>query len=151
MQICYDYSLKWLYEFNHSKSGVVAFGETRLVHCIAMKERKWILDNDNVKELYEYKNLGVVKNYIGSFSSNVEIDKTRTEAEMLFSGNFDRCKVNSLVYIKLWRQACLPLLYGTELFTIAPTPLEKFERCQQWFLKHVFYVPEFAPKRLTTP
>ena len=24
----------------------------------------------------------------------------------------------------------------------------KFERCQQWFLKHVFYVPEFAPKRL---
>ena len=31
MQICYDYSLKWRYEFNHSKSGVVAFGETRLV------------------------------------------------------------------------------------------------------------------------
>ena len=26
--------------------------------------------------------------------------------------------------------------------------LEKFERCQQWFLKHVFCVPEFAPKRL---
>ena len=40
MQICYNYSLKWRYEFNHSKSGVVAFGETRLVHCIAMKERK---------------------------------------------------------------------------------------------------------------
>ena len=52
-QICYDYSLKWRYEFNHSKSGVVAFGETRLVHCIAMKERKWILGNDIVKELYE--------------------------------------------------------------------------------------------------
>ena len=29
-----------------------------------------------------------------------------------------------------------------------PTLLEKFERCQQWFLRHVFYVPEFAPKRL---
>ena len=42
MHICYNYSLKWWYEFNHSKSGVVAFGETRLVHCIAMKERKWI-------------------------------------------------------------------------------------------------------------
>ena len=78
MQICYDYSLKWQSEFNHSKSGVIAFGERRLVHCIAMKERKWILDDDNVNELYEYKNLGVVKNYIGSFSSNVEenIDKT---------------------------------------------------------------------------
>ena len=99
MQICYNYSLKWRYEFNHSKSGVVAFGETRLVHCIAMKERKWILGNDNVNELYEYKNLGVVKNYIGSFSSNVEenIDKTRKKAGMLFSANFDRRKVNPLV------------------------------------------------------
>ena len=48
MQICYDYSLKWRYEFNHGKSGVVAFEETRLVHCIAMKERKWILGNDIV-------------------------------------------------------------------------------------------------------
>ena len=145
MQICYDYSLKWRYEFNHSKSGVIDFGETRQVHCIAMKERKWILGNDNV--LYEYKNLGVVKNYIGSFSSKVEenIDKTRKKQECYFQ----RTWINPLVYIKLWRQTCLlSLLYGTELFAITPTLLEKFERCQQWFLKHVFYVPEFAPKRL---
>ena len=149
MQICYDYSLKWRYEFSHSKSGVVAVGETRLVHCIAMKERKWILGNDNVNELYEYKNLGVVKNYIGSFSSNVEenIDKTLKKAGMLFSANFDRRKLNPLVYINLWRRACLPsLLYGTELFSVTPTLLEKFERNQQWFLKHVFYILEFAPK-----
>ena len=26
--------------------------------------------------------------------------------------------------------------------------IEEPLRCQQWFLKHVFYVPEFAPKRL---
>ena len=104
MQICYDYSLKWRYEFNHSKSGVVAFGEMKLVHCIAMKERKWILGNDNVNELYEYKNLGAVKNYIGSFSSNVEenTDKTLKKAGMLFLANFDRHKVDSLVYIELW-------------------------------------------------
>ena len=151
MQICYDYSLKWRYVFNHSKSGVVAFGETRLVQCIAMKEHKWILGNDNVKELYEYKKLGVVESYVGSFSSNVEenIDKTCKKAGMLFSANFDCHKVNPLVYIKLWQQACLPsLLYGTELLIITLTLLEKSERCQQWFLKHVFYVPEFAPKRL---
>ena len=104
MQICCDYSLKWRYEFNHSKSGVVAFGETRLVHCIAMKERKWNLGDDNVNELYKYKNLGVVKNYTGSFSSNVEenIGKTCKKAGMLFSANLDHRKVNPLVYIKLW-------------------------------------------------
>ena len=132
MQICYEFiltiypsflnvfiqiCLKWRYEFNQSKSGVVASGETRLVHCIAMKELKWILGSDNVNELYEYKNLGVVKNYIGSFSSNVEenIDKTRKKAGMLFSANFDRRKVNPIVYIKLWRQACLPSLLCVRL------------------------------------
>ena len=31
MHICYCYSLKWRYEFNNSKSGVVTFGETKSV------------------------------------------------------------------------------------------------------------------------
>ena len=68
---------------------------------------------------------------------------------MLFSSNFDRRKVNPLIYIKFWRQACLPiLLYGTDLFTLTSTLLTKVERCQQWFLKNVFYVPKFAPCQL---
>ena len=134
MQIYYDYSLKWRYEFNQTKSGVVAFGETGKVHCIAMKKRKWILVNDNVEELYEYKNFGFVKNYIGSLSSNVKenIDKTRKKAGMLFFSELCSCKVNPLFYNEFWRQACLPsLLYGTELFTLILNLLERFERCQQ--------------------
>ena len=68
---------------------------------------------------------------------------------MLFSSNFNRRKVNPLIYIKFWRQACLPtLLYGMELFTLSPTHLTEVERCQQWFLKNVFYVPKFAPCQL---
>ena len=72
-----------------------------------MKGRKWILGNNNVEELYEYKNLRVVKNYIASFSSNVEeyIDKTCKNAGILFSVNFDPYKVSPLVYIKFWRVA----------------------------------------------
>ena len=42
------------------------------MHCQSMNERDWVLENDFVDELYEYKNLGVVKNYIGSFSSNAD-------------------------------------------------------------------------------
>ena len=71
------------------------------------------------------------------------------KAGMIFSSNFDRRKVGPLIYIKLWREACLPtLLYGTELFTLTPTLLVKLERCQQWFLKNVFYVPKFASRQL---
>ena len=110
-----------------------------------------MLGNESVEERYEYKNLGVVKNYIGSFSSNIEdnIDKTRKKAGMIFASSFDRRKVNPFVYIKFWRQACLPsLLYGVELFTVTPTLIEKFERCRLWCLKNLFFVPKFTPRHL---
>ena len=148
MHICYCYSLKWRYEFNNSKSGVVTLGETKAVHYQSIKTREWILGGNTVDELYEYKNLGVLKNYIGSFSSNVDdnIEKTRNKAGMIFSSHVDRRKVNPLIFVKFWRQACLPsLLFGAELFTLTPGLLPKLERCQSWFLKRIFYVPSFTP------
>ena len=95
--------------------------------------------------------LVLLKTILGHSPPNVDdnIDKTQKNAGTLFSSNFDRQKVNPLTYIKFWRQACLlTLLHGTELFTLTPTLLTKFERCQQWFLKNVFYVPKFAPCQL---
>ena len=42
------------------------------IHHASMNEREWRLgDDDIVQELYEYKNLGVLKDYIGSFSSKM--------------------------------------------------------------------------------
>ena len=41
MHKCYNCSKTWIYEFNHSKSGVVTFGETKPIHCKLMKEREW--------------------------------------------------------------------------------------------------------------
>ena len=99
------------------------------------------------KEVCEYKNLGVLKNNVGSLCSNVadNIEKTGKKAGMIFSSEFDRRKTNHLVYIKFWKKACLPsLLFGSELFTLTPSLLLKPERCQLWFLKNIFYVPSFA-------
>ena len=151
MNKCHNYSKTWRYEFNHSKSGVVTFGETKPIHCKSMKERELALGDDTVEELYEYKNLGVLKNYGGSFASNIsdKIDKTRKKAGMIFLSNVDCRKTNPLIYVKFWRQACLPsLLFGAELFTITPGLLLELERCQSWFLKKIFYVSDFAPRAI---
>ena len=68
---------------------------------------------------------------------------------MIFTFNFCRRKVHPFIYIKFWSQACLPcLLYGSELFTLTLSLVAKLERCQQWFLKNIFYMPNFAPIRL---
>ena len=55
-------------------------------HLESMKNRVWLLGDTIADELYEYKNLGVLKNYVGSFSSNVEdnIDKTRKKGWLDF-------------------------------------------------------------------
>ena len=102
MNICFDYGVRWRYEFNNSKGGIVTFDETKAQQFISMNKRSWVLGSETVEELYEYKNLGVLKNYVGSFSSNVidNIEKTQKKVEMLFSANFDRRKLNPFVYIK---------------------------------------------------
>ena len=88
---------------------------------------------------------------VNSFAYNVEgnIEKARKKAGMIFSSNFNRRKTNTLIYIKFWRQVCLPsLLFSTELFTLNASQLIKLEPCQHWFLLNIFYVPNFAPNSL---
>ena len=86
INIAYEYSLKWQYEFNNIKSGIVTYGEPKPSHFANIQERSWTLGVENVDELYEYKNLGVYKNYCGSFNANIDenIEKTGKKAGMIF-------------------------------------------------------------------
>ena len=57
--------------------------------------------------------------------------------------------MNPMVYIRFWRQACIPaLLFGAELWTVTKAGLEKLERCQRWFLKKLFHLPDFVDSLL---
>ena len=63
----------------NTKSGVVTFSGTKLIHSQLMRVREWMLGESVVDELFQYKNLGVLKNYVSSFASNVDdnIEKAR--------------------------------------------------------------------------
>ena len=39
MNLCYAYSIKWRYEFNQVKIGIVTFGESKRVHSESINER----------------------------------------------------------------------------------------------------------------
>ena len=82
MNICHTYGKTWRYEFIHTESGVVIFGETKPIHSQLMREHEWMLGEFVVDELFEYKNLGVLKNYVSSFASNADdnIEKARKKA-----------------------------------------------------------------------
>ena len=66
-----DHSKTWRYEFNHSKSGVVIFGETRPIHCESIKEGEWILCDDMVEKLYKHKNFGAFYWCMSNYMTNL--------------------------------------------------------------------------------
>ena len=79
----------------------------------------------------------------------ITLKRNKRRPEGFFQSNLDSRKINPLIYVKFWRQACLPsFLYGAEVFTLTPTLLTKLKRCQSWFLKIIFYVPTFSPNLL---
>ena len=101
MDKAFRYSQKWHFDNNETKSGVVTFGEHGRHHF--QNNRSWKLGNKVAEESNEYKNLGVVKNYVGSFQSDVDkaIEKTRKKAGMILNGCTDNKNTNPLIYIKL--------------------------------------------------
>ena len=145
ISIAYQYSCNWRYEFNYDKTAVVTFGESLACHSKAVKQRDWNVGPTHIDERDEYTNLGVYKNYCGSFTKIIDesITKTQKKAGMLFAANFDIRRTNPMVYLKFWKQSSiLTLLFGSELWTSTPTILKKPEACQRWFLKKLFHLPE---------
>ena len=73
------------------------------------------------------------------------IAKTKKKAGMLFSANFVRKCVNPMIYLKFWKEACIPtLLYGAEIWSLTSTHLEKLEICQRWFIRRLFHLPVYT-------
>ena len=144
IRCAYDYCCKWRYEYYNEKSGIVVFGETPAMIGRMINTRMFAIGSSPIEELKEYFIQGIYKNYCGSFATNIDekITKAMKKSGILFSARFDRRRTNPLVYLKIWKQACiLCLLFGSELWNLTPSDIEKLERCQRWFVRKVFYLP----------
>ena len=58
VNVAYEYSLKWRYEFNNTKHGTVTYGESQSLHFANMQEGSWIEHIQTVDELHKCKSLG---------------------------------------------------------------------------------------------
>ena len=151
MQLAYQYSCNWRYQFSYTKKYVVVFSESSAEHSKNKQTQNWSLGPDYIDEEEEFVNSGVYKNYCGSFSKHVDENsaKTRKKAGMLFSANFVRKCVNLMIYLKFWKQACIPvLLFGANIWPLTSTHLEKLERCKRWFIKRLFHLPDYKSNKI---
>ena len=72
MNICHMYGKKWRYEFDHTKSGVVTFGETKPIHSQLMREREWMLGDSVVDELFKDKNSWGIEELCALFRNTIK-------------------------------------------------------------------------------
>ena len=113
------------------------FGRTTLRnHASSSRSTFWIISMEiiSIKEDDKYR-------------------KSTQKAGMIFFLTIIVVKQATLYQIleaRMFTSRGLPsLLFATELFTLNASQLTKLERCQQWFLKTIFYVPNFAPNTPT--
>ncbi len=58
MNICFEYSQKWRYIYNASKSAVIVFNESKTDYLT--RDRTWKLGHNEVEECMQYTHLGIV-------------------------------------------------------------------------------------------
>lgn len=68
MSICHNYSVKWRFEYNANKCGVIVFNETGNRNT----ERRWKLGPQTVNEVVEYTHLGINCNSFLSTKKSIQ-------------------------------------------------------------------------------
>ena len=72
MAICYHCSLKWWYEYNANKSAVIVFNEMESEFRQAKSKQTWYLGPVEVKEVTQYRHLGINCNKFMGLDSNIK-------------------------------------------------------------------------------
>ena len=68
---------------------------------------------------------------------------------MIFLSNVDRRKTNPLIYVKFWRQACLPsLLFGLSYLRLLPVCCLSLNAVNPGFLRNFFICQILPPRAL---
>ena len=83
MNICNRYCIKWRYDLNHSKSGIVKFREAEPQHFESLKNREWSLGDTKVEISLQIQETRCPQELRRLFSSNIDDDIDKTSQKEL--------------------------------------------------------------------
>ena len=150
MTISYDYSRKWRYRLNPSKTVILVFGESPSEHKRLSKSRDWKLGNESVLELDEHKHVGVMlstsfKHTKRTLNATIKLRKTFFS---IVGAGINPSNTCPLTTLRLFKSVCIPrALYGCELWTcLSSTDLQMLEVTFRFCVKYM----QGFPKRTRT-
>ena len=120
MNLSYQYSCKWRYTLNPSKSVVLVFGESLSRHNRLSKNRHWKLGEDPVSENTEHRHVGILLSTTLKNTEKISVScqKMRSCFFALVGSGLKPGTTSPLTLLKLFKSVCLPrALYGCELMT----------------------------------
>ena len=114
-----NYSFKWHFEFNPSKTTVITFGETTQIRNRLTNSRSWTLYGVPIKEKQSWPHVGIELS--GNFSSlKRTLDacaKAKSTMACLSNLGLRHNALNPICGANLWRSVVIPTaLYGCELW-----------------------------------
>jgi hypothetical protein len=136
---CVTYSQKWRFDFNHTKTKVLVFGETQTQAQKLGPQRKWTLNNVALVEVTEEKHVGIMLNTdLHSMDRTVSAcKKAKGTLISLIGIGVHKQGFSALTGSKMYHRVVLPrALYGCELwYNLSHTELEMLERMHRFSAK----------------
>ena len=125
LNILYDYCKKWKLEINHSKSKVMIF-ESRKHGC----EHTFKIGPETLERVYQYKYLGIMLEYTGSYSS-AKIDLCQRSQKAYFKLrkllNIEFIKPS--LYLDIFDKTVIPVLtYGSSIWGVFNITTTRYKR-----------------------
>ena len=140
INICYNYSCKWGYEYNASKSAILVCNEPKRDQLNST--RSWCVGSDDIPEVDTYTHLGV------SFDRNLSISGCLKDANNKLKStllSLDCCGVyengglHPLTSKKIYKSIVLPRgLYGCEMwYNMTKTNISLIEKSHRFCVKYI--------------
>ena len=139
INICYEYSIKWRYRLNPSKTQTMVFGETMHTYKRLSRLRHFKLGDTVLKEVQSVKHVGIILNRSLDTKDIAEnaCQKGRGSFAAVVGFGARTVALNPLTSGKVYRQVVIPsTLYGAELWcNLTNGQSEDLEKMQRFCLK----------------
>lgn len=143
LKLVHGYSKKWRYIYNADKSAVIVFNE----NCRA-QVRIWVLGDSDIKELDQYKHLGIVQAKYQRKMGTVDASAQALRGLLLSltSSGVHPGGVNPISAMKLYTSMVLPkAFYGCELWNkLTNQQLNKLEVAHRFCIKRAQWLPKLT-------
>ena len=133
LECAWEYSIKWRFIFNSTKTVILTFGETMWERSVNQNTRKWELGVTNILEKDSWCNLGKIWHIFKDFSPLVTkaVSNGREASIILMRMGARYGGLNPVIAVGLWRRIGIPrMVYGCELWQLNRSDISELEKVQ---------------------